>query len=75
MLEGDSLQVIHDIPKAMNNFSSYGLVIKDIKEKLLGFSSWSVNHVKREANHFVHSLARLASTVTDVFINRTNVSD
>lgn len=69
ILEGDSLQVIQDIPKDNDNLSCYELMIQDIKSKLLCFSGWSISHVKRESNHLAHSLTRSTLLVTDVTVN------
>ncbi len=58
IFEGDSLNVV----SALNNkdpcWSSFGLIIEDIRAKLQDIPSVRVHHVPREANNVAHSLAK-----------------
>jgi ribonuclease HI len=60
ILEGDSKIVIQAIQSQVPNRCRYGQIIDDIFRVLRGFRSWTAEHVKREANGAVHTLAKNA---------------
>jgi ribonuclease HI len=57
-LEGDAKLVCDALNSRTSNLSSFGLLIEDIKVKLLSLSCWQCSHIGREANSAAHSLAR-----------------
>lgn len=45
------------------------MIIGDIKEKILHYSSWTAPHVRREVNAIAHILVKTALSVTDTIVN------
>jgi ribonuclease HI len=62
ILEGDALQIVTANSIESPNWSRFGHFIEGIKEQALLFRSFSVSHVRREANSAAHLLAKAAST-------------
>lgn len=69
ILEGDALQVINAIKGNEDIWNNKGMLISDIKLLLSKFTSWSVNHVKRDLNTIAHVLGKDALTISDVIID------
>ena len=57
-MEGDAMNVVHAIRGGDMTGSPYGQVVEDTREVLQSLRSWTVNHVKREANQAAHGLAK-----------------
>lgn len=64
VLEGDALQVVKEINSDNPTLSKHGHFIDGIKSELGFLRSYSVIHVRREANYATHTLAK--SVVTQV---------
>jgi hypothetical protein len=62
ILEGDALQIVITISMESPNWSRFGHFIEEIKEQALLFRSFSVSHVRREANSASYLLAKASST-------------
>ncbi|XP_042958120.1 uncharacterized protein LOC122293670 [Carya illinoinensis] len=58
MLEADSLHVVEKLEKPVEDWSIGGLIVKDTRNVLKSFVSWSVCHTKRDANMVAHKLAK-----------------
>lgn len=59
-LEGDSLLVVKAICESQTSWLRYGQIIDDIKLVLGSLRSWSIRHIRREANVAAHVLAKYA---------------
>ena len=59
-LEGDSLLVVKAIREPGIQWSSYGHLVEDARGVLNTNRSWTIGHVKREANSATHTLAKEA---------------
>jgi len=57
MLEGDALQIVNAVKAMGYNWSKMGNLINGIKDGLGKLRSWSIEHVKRDANYAAHFLA------------------
>ncbi|XP_042978388.1 uncharacterized protein LOC122309093 [Carya illinoinensis] len=58
IFEGDSLQVVERMQKTVIDWSQGGFIIKDTKQVLQEFVSWSFCHTKRDSNMAAHMLAK-----------------
>jgi hypothetical protein len=66
ILEGDALQIVKAITTYLSTLSRFGHFIERIKKVLMSLWSFSVVHMRREANTAVHALAKAVSAkVTD----------
>ena len=54
ILEGDSLQVVQALRSMSQNWSPYGQIVDDARS-VLYTRSWTVSHVRREANSAAHT--------------------
>lgn len=44
MMEGDAIQVVRDLQKETNNRSNIGALTDNVKNMMLWFTSWSIQH-------------------------------
>jgi hypothetical protein len=65
IMEGDSLEVIHELTRDDNCGTSYGMMINDTKLGLLTIPTWEINHVKQGANIVAHILAKQALVLSE----------
>ena len=59
-LEGNALEVVHDLNSPEQSWGRNGPVSNDIKLLLQNFNAWKVSHVLRGTNSAAHCLAKLA---------------
>ncbi|XP_042968927.1 uncharacterized protein LOC122301581 [Carya illinoinensis] len=60
ILEGDSLTIVQGIEKQIDRWDRVGMILSDIKHRLVSLTSWRVSHVKRCGNVHAHNLAKEA---------------
>ena len=58
ILEGDSMQVVQALQDRNPSWRTYGHIIDDTRVFLGTCRSWTVHHVKRDANRAAHGLAK-----------------
>ncbi|XP_042944578.1 uncharacterized protein LOC122278455 [Carya illinoinensis] len=62
ILEGDAPNVVQAVQHKEENWSAFGMVIRDIKSLLSKAREWSIQHTPREFNVIAHTLAKYALT-------------
>jgi hypothetical protein len=60
VLEGDALNVIKAIQQIPPCWAPWGQLIEDTRTRLHGITQFQLQHIRREANHAAHSLAKWA---------------
>lgn len=74
ILESDCLQVVNVNTKVKESWTSAGIFVKEIKEKLRSFTKWPVHQVRREINVVAQVLAKMpCSFMILLFISRTTL--
>ncbi|KAK9985249.1 hypothetical protein SO802_030200 [Lithocarpus litseifolius] len=68
ILETDSLVLVKALSDETEFFSTVGLVLDEIRQKVNFFDELHYSHVKREGNMVAHMLARHAIRVSDVVV-------
>uniref|UniRef100_A0A803PDD5 RNase H type-1 domain-containing protein n=1 Tax=Cannabis sativa TaxID=3483 RepID=A0A803PDD5_CANSA len=64
-IETDALRVSTALNSASTNLSSFNDLISDIRYLLSFFSGVTISHVRRDANHAAHGLAKYALEVDE----------
>lgn len=60
ILEGDALEIVMALGSDDKGVGYYGNLIVETRGILMGFLSWTVQHVGRDANKATHCLAKFA---------------
>ncbi|XP_042950154.1 uncharacterized protein LOC122282268 [Carya illinoinensis] len=65
VLDGDALNVVQAVQSEEKNWSTFGIVIRDVKSLLSKVREGSIQHTPREFNVFAHTLANYALTCSE----------
>ncbi|XP_042939391.1 uncharacterized protein LOC122274416 [Carya illinoinensis] len=65
VLEGDALSVVQAVQNEEENWSAFGMVVRDVKSMLSKVWVWSIHHTPRELNVIAHILTKYALTCSE----------
>ncbi|XP_042942901.1 uncharacterized protein LOC122277084 [Carya illinoinensis] len=75
VLEGDSMQVVLKMKNSVRDWSQASLILEEAKSILNSFTSWKIEHTKRDANMAAHLLAKDALNVVDDIFDLESIPD
>jgi ribonuclease HI len=58
--EGDAKTIVDAMNSRVENRSSLGMVLEDLRQELQTLVSWKISYIKRERNNAAHVLAKFA---------------